>query len=337
MAARDPDGWRYKRSALGFLSDRTLDRDEQAQARSMKCALIDQMRAVGDEAEAARLELPGAEGHPNIDNMQVLANMLSIRIELHSFSFELPVMTFGDGAVVRIGHMQLLSDTGSSSGHFVALRTVDNVEGYCMAPADGTSQTLVLGPSSNSFLSGSRSEEKISTNYSDEELPPIDANDNAQDNTSESSTSTTSSSYSCSTNTSSSSTSVSFAGRDRTLEDMLKDIIGRTVEHDQDVPAVSHCSLQQHRTNKDSLESDSPKDLVFVSASGVVMCGQVPPPVPHPRSMKPLAKDRRFCEGSLGEACYFVLANGLPQRCNNHECCCLCTNSASNENGHRAK
>ena len=206
MAARDPDGWRYKRSALGFLSDRTLERDEQAQARSMKCALIDQMRAVGDEAEAARLELPGAEGYPDIDNMQVLANMLSIRIELHSFSFELPVMTFGDGALVRIGHMQLLSDTDSSSGHFVALRTVDNVEGYCMASADDTSQTLVLGPSSNSFLSGSRSEEKISTNYSDEELPPIDANDNAQDTTFESSTSTTSSSYSCSTNTSSSST-----------------------------------------------------------------------------------------------------------------------------------
>ena len=60
---------------------------------------------VGDDYEAARLQLPGADGYPDVDNMYVLATMYTLCIELHSLTFDLPVQAFGHGSLVRIGHM----------------------------------------------------------------------------------------------------------------------------------------------------------------------------------------------------------------------------------------
>ena len=104
-------------------------------------------------------------------------------------------------------------------------------------------------------------------------------------------------------------TSASTTNRDRALEDMLEDIIDIADQDDHDVPGA--------------IESDSQKDVV-VSASDVVLCGQVPSLVSHAPSMKPPVKRIRFCPGSADEDWYFVLAGGLSRRLRHHRCCSLC-------------
>ena len=49
-----------------------------------------------------------------MDNMQILSNMFSTRFELHSFSFELPIQTLGDGTLVRIAAAGRIRDGGRS-------------------------------------------------------------------------------------------------------------------------------------------------------------------------------------------------------------------------------
>ena len=117
MAARGQTSWTFRRSPLGFQSDRTLEKGDESEARDLRRRLIENCVQMGNAQEAARLQLPGSEGY-DVDNLPALATMLGICIQLHSLTLEAPVKTFGTGQLTKIGHMLLQDSEGKVSGHF---------------------------------------------------------------------------------------------------------------------------------------------------------------------------------------------------------------------------
>ena len=223
LAAQNQSGWRYKRSPLGFQRDRALEEVQSAKARKMRADLIQRYYDLGNNAEAERLQLPGYLGYPGAENLDVLADMFSVRIELHSLTFDqMPTQNFGSGTLVRIGHVMLLDATGSQSGHYICLRTEPVACTYAL-PSESSAH-------SKSCSSG--------TNDSCTTVSSSDKEDGGDADGSSSSTSSSSS-----TTTRGSSSKISQIDNP-TLEDMLSDVIDAEFEQAQleadSVLAVRH-------------------------------------------------------------------------------------------------
>ena len=98
---------------------------------------------MGNAQEAARLQLPGSGGYPDVDNLPVLATLHGICTQLHSLTSEAPVKTFGTGQLTKRGQL-LLDSEGKVSGHFVCLRTEETLgsKSYDVALPHGPSTRL---------------------------------------------------------------------------------------------------------------------------------------------------------------------------------------------------
>ena len=68
---------------------------------------------MGNMCEANRLTQVSSHGYPGDENMDVLAQMHGITIELHTLSYDgFPIEKYGHGRLVQVGHMVFVDGAG---------------------------------------------------------------------------------------------------------------------------------------------------------------------------------------------------------------------------------
>ena len=123
MATGDQSNWCWRVSPLGFQSDRDREQAETRLARQWKTMLIDRYIAAGQLREASRLSQAGSAGYQTDENLFTLTALLNTQIELLSLSHpDVRTIAYGEGALVRIGHMVMIDPCNAATDHFVCLR-----------------------------------------------------------------------------------------------------------------------------------------------------------------------------------------------------------------------